>query len=82
MGKTVSFIEDVDGVVYAEPTECWCENCVSEGAYEDRHGHVPDHCRFRWHTRCQGCDYYGPIRNDEQLCTPCLRAYRADTATR
>ena len=81
MPSYVSFTEDIDGpTTYDEPGLCRCANCVSEGEYEDIHGHVPDHCRYRWHTRCQGCDYYGPIRNPEQLCGTCLPAYRVDTA--
>ncbi|MFD4356842.1 hypothetical protein ACFWPX_30120 [Nocardia sp. NPDC058518] len=82
MTNTVSFIEDIDGAVYTEPGECRCPNCATGGEYEDLCGHLPDGCRYRWHTRCQGCDYYGPIRNTERLCTTCLPAYRAETANR
>ncbi|WP_460727166.1 hypothetical protein [Nocardia heshunensis] len=57
---------------------CKCRNCVSGGAYEDETGIIPSGCHYRYHKHCQGCEYYGPIRNAEQLCDPCLRAHRRD----
>ncbi len=80
--QTVSFIEDIDGPTTYDTGECACANCRSEGEYEDIHGVIPDNCRYRWHTRCQGCDYYGPIKNAERLCGPCHRAFGTETDNR
>lgn len=78
MPHTVSFVEDIDGARHTEPRHCACANCRSEGEYEYIHGARPADCRFRHHTRCQGCDYYGPIPGRERLCPRCRTAYRAE----
>jgi hypothetical protein len=60
-----------------EDQYCYCENCRTEGSYQERHGTVPKDCLFYDWINCQGCGYYGPSESGKEhgLCSGCYQRF-------